>query len=642
MPPAPLLPTAQQGPAKERRTNMLCPKCGRGVESSAVICGSCDFILDASFLGDDIRDDESEARPGKGGLKPQPDFGEAFILGDGSGEMMSFEAGDTTMMAKESTQARFYVSGASKALMAPDAIPALKEGVDPARIRMTPFERHLLSFVDGKAHVDKLRKASGMEDLDVKTTLATLADKGVVFMAGRALADAPPRTPSAPRKRPIDELESPVGPTGAGPRPPLDAAPTTIHFDPSLLAKTQERTVAINVEELEAARHEMRAKAAALAKERSDLFEAPPRASTQALPARDLDSGKLGEVPITAPDPVETEPAHDGVAGKVAPAAPPAPDCPLEPQEVLPEDFSSVLSVATAQQEVDAKLLASTRAQLALDDTPSPPQPPIEPPEREHPAPTPEGVHGEVNVLQAAPAVAALSQEPAVPLEGAPALKPMPPPPPGTAPAPAVPPAAAAAPARPAPSEPQTQLPQVSHEQRAKAQKIFDQALKDVTAGNMSSARMNAKLAAIYDPSTTQYKDALRDWGNLALAQAAAGDPASKPKEVILFEKAQEAESIGDFKEAVKLLEKALAHRPNAAALHNRLAVVLATRLKEFDRAFACLERAIDLDPDNPAYKNNLGKVMVWHQAAVEAGRLQKKSGGLFSRKPDAGGKRKR
>jgi uncharacterized Zn finger protein (UPF0148 family) len=44
-----------------------CPKCGRATEDGAIICPGCDFILDASFLGDDITDDERDRRPRRTG-----------------------------------------------------------------------------------------------------------------------------------------------------------------------------------------------------------------------------------------------------------------------------------------------------------------------------------------------------------------------------------------------------------------------------------------------------------------------------------------------------------------------------------------------------------------------------------------------
>mgnify|MGYP000352280023 CR=1 FL=1 len=76
------------------------------------------------------------------------------------------------------------------------------------------------------------------------------------------------------------------------------------------------------------------------------------------------------------------------------------------------------------------------------------------------------------------------------------------------------------------------------------------------------------------------------------------------------------------------MLEQAIIANGEVPALHNRLGVILATRLKEYPRAVRALERAIDLDPDNFSFKNNLGKILSM-QADDEDG-APKKKGGLF------------
>ena len=56
-----------------------CPKCGRDNAADAVICGGCDYILDTSFLGDDILNDDG---PADDGVPPPVDYGsDALILG---------------------------------------------------------------------------------------------------------------------------------------------------------------------------------------------------------------------------------------------------------------------------------------------------------------------------------------------------------------------------------------------------------------------------------------------------------------------------------------------------------------------------------------------------------------------------------
>ncbi len=167
---------------------MICPKCGRPVPEAAVICPACDFILDTDFLGEEILDEEKQLRPGAGGLDPQEfNLADAVILGDIEETSQAFETSDTGFHVKERTGARLYVSGRSQALMAPDAIPALAD--KKAKVRLTPFERHVLTFIDGKRPVEDIRRVAGLDETEVKTALATLADKGVVHVVGRALVD---------------------------------------------------------------------------------------------------------------------------------------------------------------------------------------------------------------------------------------------------------------------------------------------------------------------------------------------------------------------------------------------------------------------------------------------------------------------
>lgn len=186
---------------------MICPKCGRPVDESAVICRGCDFILDTQFLGDGILDEEHELRPGQGGVDPGAfNLADAVILGNIDEDSQSFETSDSGFHLAANMQARLYVSGRSQAMMAPDAVPALAQSVEG--VRLTPFERHVLNFIDGRRPVEVIRRAAGLDEAEVKTALATLADKGVVKVVGRALADwdagaetVQRRAPQRPRVR---------------------------------------------------------------------------------------------------------------------------------------------------------------------------------------------------------------------------------------------------------------------------------------------------------------------------------------------------------------------------------------------------------------------------------------------------------
>lgn len=172
---------------------MICPKCGRPVTESAVICPGCDFILDSGFLGEEVLDEEKDLRPGRGGIEPAVfNLADAVILGDIDEGGQNFETSDTGFHIKESTGARLYVSGRSQALMAPDAIPARVSGQTLHDLRLTPFERHILNFIDGERPVEAIKRETGLDDVEVKTGLATLADKGVIRVVGRALVEIIP------------------------------------------------------------------------------------------------------------------------------------------------------------------------------------------------------------------------------------------------------------------------------------------------------------------------------------------------------------------------------------------------------------------------------------------------------------------
>lgn len=167
-----------------------------------MICRGCDFILDTEFLGDGILDEEHSLRPGTGGVDPAAfNLADAVILGNIDDESQSFETSDSGFHMKQNLNARLYVSGRSQALMAPDAVPAIASPVTDG-VRLTPFEKHVLAFIDGKRPVEVIRRAAGLDEAEVKTALATLADKGVVKVVGRALADFDPALDTAVRRAP--------------------------------------------------------------------------------------------------------------------------------------------------------------------------------------------------------------------------------------------------------------------------------------------------------------------------------------------------------------------------------------------------------------------------------------------------------
>jgi hypothetical protein len=130
-------------------------------------------------------------RPGQGGVPADLfNLADALILGNIGDDTSSFETSDSGFHLKKDMQAaRLYVSGRSQAVMSPDAVIGLIDASEKG-VRLTPFEKHILSFIDGRRPVESIRRQAGLDESEVKTALATLADKGVVKVVGRALADA--------------------------------------------------------------------------------------------------------------------------------------------------------------------------------------------------------------------------------------------------------------------------------------------------------------------------------------------------------------------------------------------------------------------------------------------------------------------
>lgn len=846
-----------------------CPKCGRKVDASAFICPGCEYILDTSFLGDDITDDERDRRPPAKptGDKRPLDFGEdAIILGNSDGEWSDFSSRDAAGMTREVTQARFYIGGSAAVLLHEDAVPEAVPGVSPAALKLTPFEEHLLQFMNGKRSMGRIQKKSGMEDAEFKASVAMLADKGVIRLrtvkkkkkgkdglsrsessrgapaaplleGERTMVAPPPVEPSAPRRRPLAEAErgsasgsghsevtalknveskksrlpgmasvrllddekiddgGRVEAFGEGERggnlsnvfarasvPPMSRAslasavakeaprpakepsraleksalraPPPPPPSPTTTSALNERTPSLPAEEVESVSllppggdqdfdeelHRDRAEAdgfergAAPGELDTDQRELHKR-RTEPAPDEDADadaSDRLFDDEVSGPtamgslrpvSPVagaaeedEAEPADEARAEQDAeeaafedewggPTGTPALPVPASADEGADED---------ADEEPDARVVGTrpmiheerTAALPPLSDAPTGPAParaaadddesddegsfasasaarPGAGPALERAEePVEEEAEGfEVDLRTAALDAKMEGQStgpapPPIPELPSDALQPLPsavmtvpaPVPAASPPAAWVPPSSqvaspppialpgqaltrpAAAPpvaptrpglavpaARPAPAPPAAPGPQrpptvggggliarpsqqstAPYEQARKAEKIFDQAIKDHAEGRLSSARMNVKLAVMYDPSVPAYQEFLTELDRVG---AGAKSPnASKPRELLLFEQASEKEGKGDYEGAVKLLMEAIETAPRAAALRNRLGVVLSIRLKRHDEALAHLKVAIELEPGNIVYMNNYSKVTAMLDSELEKG----------------------
>lgn len=691
---------------------MLCPKCGREVDDSAAICSGCDFILDTSFLGEDITDDESEKRVRKRRRKGPPaaesDYGEdALILGDLGDEIDSFQSTDTGFVQRELTNARVYIGGVAQRMLSPDSIPVISPGITLDTVRLTPFERHVLEYVNGKRPVARIKKKAGLDEDELRTALATLTDKGFLRLAGKAKrkrprASEPTRVEDVSRSGAdatvVSEIPSSMlvdlaagdaaeaeedggvfaeeteqaGLLSDAPEPEED-----IHREVTLIQKlpapasddgsfasAEERALSyadslVSEEPVFAASQAASAEKARRKGARKDKKE---RRRRPPLPG-EVDPAELRALPtgpLAAPAP-PTGPVDVPAHNLAIP--PPLPSEALRSAEGAPYEVDDLLAAEGARFE-DGALTGAEHPQGPLDEFPSavPTQPPDEPisidvdepdsadfdetvaVEPEEPVPVepeePVPVRPDEISLKIVLEPSAAATPPPEVFVPPPGLPPLPgqgvPPLPGQAPAgappaapiaplgPAAPPETTARPPGPAlddddidhesdEGEPVADAGGVPFEMRRKAEKIFEQAERDIAEGRVSSALMNAKLAAIYNPHDARYQKALHEWED-----AKSSRPARRSPQQDLVEQAQQAEARGNYQQAADLLQQALDLDPRAAALHNRLGVLLATRLKRYHEASASVMRAIELNPSNPAYKNNLGKILAKEEDEIE------------------------
>lgn len=734
-----------------------CPKCGRATKAGAIICPGCDFILDASFLGDDITDDERDARRSKPvaqkgtgpSAPPRIDFGEdAMILGKlDDAEVSSFHSRDAGVSQREVTQTRFYIGGAVAQLMEPLAIPELAGGVGGASIRMTPFERHVMTFVNGRRSIGRILKKSGMDETEFKTAVAMLADKGFIRLkgwkkpranghstigggsrTGSMLVGAPheaertiiasmsqleaaarsnvssrrsarPARPSTPKS--ISGLPSPALPAtrAVAPAPPAESrqppptsppSPPPAPVAPPRGPKEQNAPTRV-VPPAEPARERVAVLSGRFASLRAEVPSAsegsntkdrPPTAPLPAADRWEQDDNKSSVFADSAADSAARQraeilavlneatglgdalaPSHDGGAVGLAEADDEQDEPPFASAEALSGAFEDERAAAGVPSDgplsnLDVEVEDARDAGRIHDVVTAPPgQKPVDSatlsrkPNANDDGPShTRGLDARRPITLPPSALApiepaAVPATPMPPVAATPAtLKPPVPAPATVKPAPVAPttspasttsPAASPAPdlrpeARPsgakAPPPPRVSASsQVSFELRKKAERIYEQALKDHAEGRISSALMNARLAMNFDPTVETYRTLHEELSRQKVApnKATAG---ARPQELVLFEQASEAEGRGEYTKAVALLEQAIAINPRAAALYNRLGVLLSIRLKRHEEALAHLKKAVELEPGSVVYMNNYSKVTGLLESLIQ--KAPRKKGG--------------
>lgn len=115
----------------------------------------------------------------------------------------------------------------------------------------------------------------------------------------------------------------------------------------------------------------------------------------------------------------------------------------------------------------------------------------------------------------------------------------------------------------------------------------------------------------------------------LKAVQAPASQPAAEHLDDLL-QRVVRFEREGQVDRAIELLKRGLAQTSTPAPLYNKLALILVDQRKDFSQAAELLERAVELEPHNPVYQQNLLKVV--DIAASSPGGRKEPKRGLFSR----------
>lgn len=141
-------------------------------------------------------------------------------------------------------------------------------------------------------------------------------------------------------------------------------------------------------------------------------------------------------------------------------------------------------------------------------------------------------------------------------------------------------------------------------ELQPKAEELYRAALRDQITGSVLSARMNLKLAIAFAPNEKKYTAALAELGNAPSQRAQQSSPAWKR-----YEEGRLAEARGDYDRAIAAFKSAIEMHEHGV-FYNRLGIVLAQKKRELVLAERILRRALELDPENHAYVQNLARVL--------------------------------
>lgn len=154
---------------------MQCTQCGHTNDAGVVICANCDHILDTSFLGEDYL----------GGAPPLDDealTGPPTFQGDKTGSFLTAQTSNgTRLLEKEPVP-----TSAPAVLFERDAVLAIAPGVDISALGLSPFESHVVAFINGERPVARLRTLAGVGAEDLRICLGMLSDRGILVRVATA------------------------------------------------------------------------------------------------------------------------------------------------------------------------------------------------------------------------------------------------------------------------------------------------------------------------------------------------------------------------------------------------------------------------------------------------------------------------
>lgn len=589
---------------------MKCPKCGRKSSNEQALCPRCDFILDTKWIENNF--DVETTRIAKVAdtmaisSMSQSVFGEdALILGKDREDFDSFHVSDTGLIQQEVTRARIYVGKSIRSLLAADAVPALLESKSQDRVLLSPFESHVLEWVNGHRPVAAIQRKCGLGTDDFHAALALLADKGCIRKTG--IVD--PERMDRARKRQLARLKE----EAVAQDPPLSektmVSPPPGFVSKSEITKWEPRVLTEAGSDGSWTEHEQ---VPPPEDEGEDFFspETPDLESPkeeQPFPIEPIRPRRKPRLPLSF-----TTPGPHPPDAQIADQADPAKS--IERKDAGPTDDDSIHEEKTLIKRsalLSKSRLTSDEKLSSLKD-----QIPLKPGKE-----FAEAISADGSLGKDAPPSQTEGRETTSLQKSSSDSKPPDPLSPKSeemdSALPAIPQTSTGESVQGDAQDPVSVAPEdfdvETYARNRKAEKIFEQAQADFAAKRFSSAAMNAKLASIYNPQEEDYKRAFLEWSQVVQPKE---DSIENRQDVRLFRNSKRAESKGDYEQAERLLEKAIAINPQAAALYNRLGVLQATRLNNVISGADNLIRACELDPGNLAYKNNLGKVFGMQQDA--------------------------